>query len=208
LNQVEPVEISTNINRKGIELMSKKSKIIEKDDKTIENYIDETVKKTVAEIKRQSMLKNNRQTPFQKTETLLYNYNNYKSAIKDKYEQINSIQCLGISKKSSSITSYSSGPIYDIKDDDDKAEEQIISIINSIRITENFIKIIDYAIDTLKDDEYSDIIRLKYFEEKSREEIAEIFDCDPSTISRNKNRLINLLQIRLFSDEVICQLFN
>lgn len=187
--------------------MSKKLKVIEKDDK-IEIYIDETVKKTVAEIKRQGILKNNRQTPFQKTETLLYNYNNYKAAIEDKYEQIKNIQCLGVSKKSSSISSFSSGPIYEIKSEDDKAEEQIISMLNSIRITENFITIIDAAIDTLKDDEYFDIINLKYFEEKSREDIAIHYDVDPSTISRNKNRLINLLQIRLFSDEVICQIFN
>lgn len=49
---------------------------------------------------------------------------------------------------------------------------------------------------------------MKYFEGKTREEIAEHFDVDVSTISRNKNRLINLLQIRLFSDEVIYQIFS
>ncbi len=45
-------------------------------DQIIEKYIDEAVKKTASEFKRQGLLKDNRQTPFQKTETLLYNYNN------------------------------------------------------------------------------------------------------------------------------------
>lgn len=174
----------------------------------IEKYIDDTIEKYTAELKRQRLLKGNKQTPFQKTEILLYNYNNFKAAINDKYEQIKSIQCVGIQKRSSSITSFSANSTYEIKTDLDKAEEQIENIEQSIQTTQTFIKIIDDAIHTLKDDPYFEIIRLKYFEEKSREQMAEYFNVDVSTISRNKNRLINKLQIRLFSDEVIEQIFN
>ena len=78
----------------------------------------------------------------------------------------------------------------------------------SISTTRNFIKIIDDAIECLKGDQYYDLIRLRYFEGCSREDIAEYFDCDVSTVNRNKNRLINKLQIRLFSDEVIQQIFS
>jgi len=42
----------------------------------------------------------------------------------------------------------------------------------------------------------------------SREEIAEELEVDVSTITRNKNRLINTLKISLFSDEVIYELFS
>ena len=80
--------------------------------------------------------------------------------------------------------------------------------MNKVFKSKNFIKIIDNAIDMLKDDPYFDIIRMKYFEGKTREEMAEYYDVDVSTISRNKNRLVNLLQIRLFSDEVIYQIFS
>jgi len=49
---------------------------------------------------------------------------------------------------------------------------------------------------------------MKYFESKTREEIAEELEVDVSTITRNKNRLINTLKITLFSDEVIYELFS
>ena len=142
-----------------------------KNTQMIEKYIDETIQRYTSELRRQGLLKDNKRTPFQKTEVLLYNYNNFKAAIQDKYEQIEAIE-------------------------------------QSIQVTKNFISVIDAALDILKDDHYFDIIRMKYFEGKTREEIAEHFDVDVSTISRNKNRLINLLQIRLFSDEVIYQIFS
>lgn len=174
----------------------------------IEKYIDEAVKKTASEFKRQGLLKDNRRSPFQKTETLLYNYNNFKSAIDDKIEQIKGIKDEGLPQKSKSITSFSSSPMFEVKSDSEKAEEKIESIEGSIQTTRNFIKVLDAAIDMLKDDPYYEIIRLKYFEEKSREQLAEHFECDVRTISRNKNRLVNLLQIRLFSDEYILQIFS
>ena len=89
----------------------------------------------------------------------------------------------------------------------DIPEEKIEMIEFSISTTRNFIRIIDDAVAMLKDDYYYDLIRLRYFEGRTREEIAEHFDCDVTTVNRNKNRLINLLQIRLFSDEVIQQIF-
>jgi RNA polymerase sigma factor (sigma-70 family) len=89
----------------------------------------------------------------------------------------------------------------------EKVEEKIEMIEFSISTTRSFIKIIDDAIATLKDDKYFDLIELRYFKGRSREDIAEHFDCDVSTVNRNKNRLINLLQIILFSDEVIQQIF-
>lgn len=176
------------------------------------NLINHTVQKAVdnsiAELKRHNLIVEGRQTPFQKTETLLFNYNNFKAAIKDKEEQILEIRQMGLRKKSKSITSFSgSSGFTEVKSDAEKAEEKIEMIEFSISTTKNFIRIIDDAIALLKDDDYYDLIRLRYFEGKKYEEIAEYFDCDVSTVSRNKNRLINLLQIRLFSDEVIQHIF-
>lgn len=178
------------------------------DIKVIETTAQITAKEVVSELKRQGLLKNNRQTPFQKTETLLYNYNNFKNAINDKYEQIESIKCEGLPKKSKSIISFSGSASYEIKSDNEKADEKIEAIEQSIQTTKNFIKVIDSTINMLKDDPYFEIIRMKYFESKTREEIAEYYNVDASTISRNKNRLVNLLQIRLFSDEVIYEIFS
>lgn len=177
--------------------------------KVIDHTVRKATEEAVAELKRHSLIVEGRQSPFQKTETLLYNYNNFKAAIKDKEEQIAEIRQIGLSKKSGAVATYSGDTGYiEVKSDMEKAEEKIERIEFSMATTKNFIRIIDNAIDTLKDDVYYDLIRLRYFEGKSREEIAEYFDCDVSTVNRNKNRLINLLQIRLFSDEVIQQIFS
>lgn len=176
------------------------------------NLIDYTVKKTAAEtaaeIKRQNLIAEGRQTPFQKTETLLFNYNNFVSAVKDKEEQIKELQSYGIKHKSASVTSYTGGDGFiEVKSEQEKVDDRIQSIELSIKVTKTFIKIIDDALASLEYDKYYDLIPMRYFKGCSRDEIAEHFDCDVKTINRNKNRLINLLQIRLFSDQVIQQIF-
>lgn len=176
------------------------------------SLIDHTVKKTtaetVAELKRQNLIVEGKQTPFQKTETLLFNYNHFKAAIKDKEEQIREIRKTGLAKKSACFSTYSANDGYiEVKSDCEKAEEKIERIEDSIKVTRNFIRIIDEALEGLIDDPYYKLIDLRYFEGQSRDEIANYFGCDVKTITRNKNRLINLLQIKLFSDEVILQIF-
>jgi DNA-directed RNA polymerase specialized sigma subunit len=47
-----------------------------------------------------------------------------------------------------------------------------------------------------------------YFENQTRDMIAEHLDVDASTISRNKTRLINELKILLFADEVLKDIFD
>lgn len=177
------------------------------------NVIDYTVQKainnSVLELKRQNLIVEGKQSPFQKTETLLFNYNNFKDVIRDKETEIEELRQFGMRKKSTSITSFSGNTgLIEVKSDAEKVEEKIEMIEFSISTTRNFIRIIDNALATLKDYPYYELIRMRYFEGCTREEIAEYFDCDVKTVTRNKNRLINLLQIRLFSDEVIQQIFS
>lgn len=49
---------------------------------------------------------------------------------------------------------------------------------------------ISYALHSLSDDPYIEIIYLQYRDNKTREWIAEYYDVDVSTIKRNKKRLI------------------
>jgi len=176
------------------------------------SLIDCTVKKAVAEaiceLKRQQLLIDGRQTPFQKTETLLFNYNNFQSAIKEKEEQIKELKSWGLKEKSKSITTFSGTNGYvEVKSDEEKTEDRIKEIESSMHVTKTFIKVIDDALAGLQDDPYYDLISMRYFKGCSRTEIADHFMCDERTVTRNKNRLINLLQIKLFSDQVIQQIF-
>ena len=173
----------------------------------IQNLID-VVQELLIELKKKGFTKHNKQTAFQKTEQLLYNYMNFKQVIIDKQKHIDFIKENGIQKKSKSIVSYSGNHQVDTRTDDEKANEQIEALENSILITKRYIAVIDDALSKISNDKYYDLIRLRYFEGKTREEIAEYFDVDVATISRNKNRLINTLKIYLFSDEVIKEIFS
>jgi len=176
--------------------------------KIITQTASETASSVVSELKRQGLMRDNKQTPFQKTEQLLYNYNNFRAAIEDKHEQVKNIKDYGLPQKSKSITSFTSGGSYEIQSDSEKAEDKVLAIESLIIVTRKFIAIIDSALQKISDDPYYKIIDLKYFNERSREEIAEIMNVDVSTITRNKNRLINVLKITLFSDEVIYEIFS
>lgn len=72
---------------------------------------------------------------------------------------------------------------------------------------QKLVKRIDAALYDIKDDIYYDVIPLYYFEGETREFVAEHFNTTVTTVSRNKTRLINKLKVKLFSDEVIYELF-
>lgn len=73
--------------------------------------------------------------------------------------------------------------------------------------TEKIVNIITDALQDLENDLYYEIIPMIYFEGKTREDVAGYFDTTVTTISRNKNRLVNKLKNRIFSDDVIYELF-
>jgi DNA-directed RNA polymerase specialized sigma subunit len=173
----------------------------------ITQIIEKTVKAAIKELKNSGMIKDQK-TPYQKTEMLLYNYRSLQDNIIQKELQIKTIQEEGVPKRSASITSYSPGGSIEVKDEMEKAEDMIQAIQGSIRYTTKYLNLIGESLSNLQNDPYYEIIPMTYFERLTREDIAEFFQCDVGTVSRNKSRLINKLQIQLFSDEFIYQIFN
>lgn len=74
--------------------------------------------------------------------------------------------------------------------------------------TQKMVRIINEALEDIRDDIYYEIIPLYYFKGWTREAIADHFRTTERTISRNKNRLINRMKARIFSDSVIRELFS
>ena len=125
----------------------------------IKSIIQNTVDYTIAKLKLCGLMKDNRQTAFQKTEQILRSYNDMKKSYSED----------GTAKK--------------------------------------FIDIVDTGLAELKSDLYYNIIPMIYFENCSREEVAEYFNTTVTTISRNKRRLIEKLKLFIFADDVIYELF-
>lgn len=73
--------------------------------------------------------------------------------------------------------------------------------------TKKMITKLNEALKEIKDDQYYEIITMTYFGNQTREYIAEYFDTTTTTVTRNKNRLINKLKMMIFSDEAIREMF-
>lgn len=66
---------------------------------------------------------------------------------------------------------------------------------------------IEDALDVVRPDPYFDIILKLYFEDWTREDVADYFDTTETTISRNKKRLVDMIGDILFSDDTIFEIF-
>lgn len=73
--------------------------------------------------------------------------------------------------------------------------------------TAELVKRMDEALESIIDDPYYSVIEYFYFENYTRERIADIYNTTVTTISRNKTRLLKKLAPQLFSDEVIFEIF-
>lgn len=173
--------------------------------KEIEVCISKTAEKTAKEVvesfKKQRLLKSD-MSFYKKTEIVLYNYEKLKLAIKQKEEDIKYIEENGLPGKSKSIVFYSTaaGNI--------NAGDRYIELIEKYKVakeeTERDIARIDNALDKVRDDKFFKIIELKYLKQevKTDEEISEMLDKDRTTISRNRNRLINTIKTILFPESI------
>ena len=177
----------------------------------MKKIIGEVVSKTVDELLQQKLIKKKDMNTYQKTEQLLYNYNNFKEVVKDKQEMIEQIKQVGLSKTSCSVIPMPQDTGYKATvSEEEKENSKIAALESSIALTKNYIKIIDNALKTIQDDPYYKVIEKCYFEGKKHSVVANEWftPIDETTIGRNKNRLVKKLSIYLFSDDVIRELYS
>lgn len=170
------------------------------------NASAEGAKAAIKEMKKQNMFKYGMDT-YQKTEYILRNYNEFKRAIIERQEEISDIENFGIKKKSKSITSYPGGTRSEIVNDVEKADEQIRMLKNQNELTKNLINKIDSILNELKDEPYFRVIELYYFEKKKYEVIAGELAVSNATVSSARKQIIEKIRIRLFSDDLIREMF-
>lgn len=147
---------------------------------------------------------------YEKTEMILWNYNKMKKSIKYLQEKLDK---LVREKKKLAQTLIKSKRVV-LKEEnqnyyytDETLENSINELKQLIIKTKAEISFIDKCISELKEDDYFDIIDMWYFKGKkkgyTREKIAEYFDCDSDTITRNRKRLVNELKYLLYSKDSI-----
>lgn len=144
-------------------------------------------------------------TAYQKTEQLLYNYNNFKRIIAERMLEIENLRKYGVPQRSTSIVEYS--PRGSVPGDtvlpEETVEKAIQNVQASVEGTVQAVALIDKCMAALKDDPYYPILEMRYIEGRTQEDIADILNCSQVTVSKNKSRLIKELSIRLFPNQVI-----
>lgn len=179
--------------------------------KEVKKIIDETVSKTVDELLQQKLIKKKDMNTYQKTEQLLYNYNNFKEVVKDKEEMIEQVRIFGVPRACSSVIPMpQDNGFRETQTESEKITSKIAALESSIALTKNYIKIIDNALKTIQDDPYYEVIEKCYFEGKKYSTVASewCFPISDVSIGKNKTRLVKKLSIYLFSDEVIRELYS
>lgn len=182
--------------------------------KITEEELQEIIEKASAEGARAALREVRKQKLFrdgmdahQKTEYILRNYKDFKKAVAEREEKISDIEKYGIKKKSSSITTYPGGT-RSVTDDEQKADEQIAILQNQNEITKRLIAQVDEILAGLQNEPYFQVITMYYFEGKKYEVIGGELGISNATVSAYKKNLLNKIKIRMFSDNVIWELFS
>lgn len=145
---------------------------------------------------------------FEKTEIVLRNYNKMKKSViylQEKLDKLTNEQkkLAKVMIKSKRAVLKEEGKNYYYTDE--TLENAINELKQLIIKTKAELSFIDKCLSDLKDDEYYEIISMWYFKGKhegyTREKIAEIFDCDVDTVTRNRKRLVNDLKFLLFAND-------
>jgi len=86
---------------------------------------------------------------------------------------------------------------------DEILEGLIMDLAATIAADQHETEIIEDALQTIQADPYYDTVAQKFIEGMNDEEIAATIPCDPSTVRRNRGRLVRKLTVRLYGAEAL-----
>ena len=149
--------------------------------------------------------KSDEKSVYQKTETLLYNYCGFKRIVQERMQEIEDLRKYGVPQSCGTVGErvQSSNVQRGIVLDEERVENAIRIVQESVQGTVNAIALIDKCMAALKNDPYYGILEMRYFEGRTQEDIALEFGCSQKTISLQKNRLVKELSMRLFPSQYI-----
>lgn len=181
-------------------------------EKIIERAVNKAVKATI--LLGAEKAKTEKQNLFSKTQSRLYAYAELKNNI-DKYNlDIEDLQkeSPGHSKDLVFFSTHGGGTRLSAEE---VQEARIMIMQKKIYRDQTEIDDINFALDSVKNDEYYPIIEMKYGLPSDKEDnaespkcmndenIAEVIHCDPSTVRRQKNRLVRKIAVKLYGAQVV-----
>lgn len=142
---------------------------------------------------------------YQKTEQLLYNYNGFKRVVEERMQDIEDLKKYGVPRKAPGTSEYiqRGGLPQGIVLEEESVEAAVRNVERSVQDTVQAIALIDKCMEALNTDPYYCILEMRYFEGRTQEDIADYLGCSQVTVSKNKNRLVRELSMRLFPNQAI-----
>lgn len=179
---------------------------------SISTTVDSKIREVFTEYGIENKIKrSDDESSFKKTEQLLWNYNEFKTVINSKYEQIEEIKRNGVPTKSKSILEYSNsggGLPSGLTTTDEVVENAISGILEEISYLENAVYKIDSALTAIEDEPNSEIIDRYYFNKEKLEEIGESFGVSAQAVFKWKNKLVRKLAVYLFPKDSVEVLYD
>jgi len=86
---------------------------------------------------------------------------------------------------------------------DDMYEALITDEKASIAADENEIATVKKALENIQDDQYYLVVKGRYFEGLTDEEIAKVIPCDTRTVRRQRGRLVRVVAVWLYGAEAV-----
>lgn len=144
-------------------------------------------------------------TAYAKTESMLYNYNNFKRIVEQKLKEIRTIEESGVPQRSKSIVQWSGvhGSPQKILLPSESVESAIRAVHASLEKILWAIELIESNMGQMTSDPYYPILEMRYFKGYTQEQIALELNCSQVTVSKNKARLVRELAMRMFPEQVI-----
>lgn len=161
--------------------------------------IVKVVKTTVQELQRVKFSQNKKLSPFQITEIYISQYKNMDESIQLKLDTINELRNeVGTAKINRLVPDIVQGGTVENISQLEKREEVINHLLKEIEEITVLKLQIEKLMDKFKDREDFRIIKEKYFNNKTNEEIGDMLNIDESTVRRRKNKIINDMSKILF----------
>lgn len=173
----------------------------------IEKIIEQAVTKAVRASAILGVEKGKSETNnlFKQTEIRLYAYPDLRDNIEKYNQDIEDLRREALPGRSKDIVFFGSFSGGTRLSPDEIQEARILLLQRKIYRDQTEIDEIEFALQSIKDDGYRQIIELRYFANKSDDEVAAVIKCDPSTVRRNKGRLVRKIAVKLYGAEAVGQ---
>lgn len=171
--------------------------------KNLENRMAAPLEATLARGASRRYLKEEaRKSAYAETERRLYALPILHERIADNREELCELEGLGVEalKEHSSSLVRILRPGIRLTPEEVHAA-QMAELRGRLAADEREVRKMQTAMGSIESDPYFPLIEMKYFKNKKETEVAEKLCCDPSTVRRNRVRLVRRLSLRLYGVE-------